>query len=680
MASLGAPQLLGAAARCPASNLRKQLACRPAPRAQITVGHRRASLLVPRTASEQQTAPATSSPSSSVEEDLMQQLAELQAENDRLKAELASIRTSGPAAAAAAAASAIAGAAAAVVGSAAKVLEPPATAGTEAFMRQLEQGVAWPSPGTKFWEAPARSSPMPVDVGGGSSSVQPRDSRSLDVVHFTAELAPIAKVGGLGDVVHGLARTCLARGHNVTVIMPFYECLPQDQIEGLGFDMDIEVPKGKSWDGEIQLTTLKTAVYRGVIGGVPVILVRPADWDACNLFRGGRIYGGSYNELESYLYFCRAGLEYLRCSGQQPHILHLHEWQTCAAALLYWEVYSALGLYRPRVVLTIHNLDNTGECRQDEFAFTGIDGEQFATIERALDERTIGHNPERLNLMKGGMVYSNAVTTVSPTYAKEVLSGMQAGWLRSTLMRPEVNSKVRGILNGIDVEEWDPARDELLPANFSAQFPDGKALCKKYLQRGLGLDESPDKPVVAVITRLVPQKGIHLIKAALFRCLDKGAQFVLLGSGHCDGEFKAMAEQQFKDHKDIRLLVMYSESLAHQIYAAADIILVPSMFEPCGLTQMIGMRYGAVPVVRKTGGLADTVRDVDSHAPGEANGYTFDGTDEGSLHGALDRALTHFKEQRASWTELSATNMNTELSWSRSSADYVALYNSIAMP
>eukprot|EP00879_Flechtneria_rotunda_P012940 GHRR01013513.1.p1 GENE.GHRR01013513.1~~GHRR01013513.1.p1 ORF type:complete len:551 (+),score=164.70 GHRR01013513.1:30-1682(+) len=546
--------------------------------------------------------------------------------------------------------------------------------------RQLELGVAWPTPGTKFWDLPPRATPMPVDVGAGSSSVQPKDSRSLDIVHLTAELAPIAKVGGLGDVVHGLARTCLARGHNVTVIMPFYESLPQDQIEGLGFELEVDVPKGYVWDGVMQVGSLRTAVFRGVIGGVPVILIRPSDWNACNLFRGGRIYGGSYNEMESYLYFCRSALEYLRASGQQPHILHLHEWQTSAAAMLYWEVYSQLGLYRPRVVLTIHNLDNTGECRQDEFAYTGIEGEVFATIERALDERTIGHNPERLNLMKGGMVYSNAVTTVSPSYANEVLNGGAAGWLRSTLLRPEIKSKVRGILNGIDVVEWDPARDHLLAANFNSQFPDGKQVCKKFLQKGLGLEENPDKPLVAVITRLVPQKGIHLIKAALFRCVDKGAQFVLLGSGHCDGEFRAMSEQQFKDHKDIRLLVMYSEALAHQIYAAADIILVPSMFEPCGLTQMIGMRYGAVPVVRKTGGLADTVRDVDSHPPGEGNGYTFDGTDEASLFSALDCSFAHFKDKRREWAELSMTNMNTELSWSRSAADYVALYNSIAMP
>eukprot|EP00879_Flechtneria_rotunda_P011073 GHRR01011570.1.p1 GENE.GHRR01011570.1~~GHRR01011570.1.p1 ORF type:complete len:636 (+),score=228.04 GHRR01011570.1:282-2189(+) len=573
-----------------------------------------------------------SSKASNEDEQLVRQIAALQTENARLKAELTELRqaaataASSPAASATLAAAGAPGAAAAAAaagaaGSVEALKAEPATAGTEVFLRQLELGVAWPTPGTKFWDLPPRATPMPVDVGAGSSSVQPKDSRSLDIVHLTAELAPIAKVG-----------------------------------------------------------SLRTAVFRGVIGGVPVILIRPSDWNACNLFRGGRIYGGSYNEMESYLYFCRSALEYLRASGQQPHILHLHEWQTSAAAMLYWEVYSQLGLYRPRVVLTIHNLDNTGECRQDEFAYTGIEGEVFATIERALDERTIGHNPERLNLMKGGMVYSNAVTTVSPSYANEVLNGGAAGWLRSTLLRPEIKSKVRGILNGIDVVEWDPARDHLLAANFNSQFPDGKQVCKKFLQKGLGLEENPDKPLVAVITRLVPQKGIHLIKAALFRCVDKGAQFVLLGSGHCDGEFRAMSEQQFKDHKDIRLLVMYSEALAHQIYAAADIILVPSMFEPCGLTQMIGMRYGAVPVVRKTGGLADTVRDVDSHPPGEGNGYTFDGTDEASLFSALDCSFAHFKDKRREWAELSMTNMNTELSWSRSAADYVALYNSIAMP
>ena len=226
---------------------------------------------------------------------------------------------------------------------------------------------------------------------------------------------------------------------------------------------------------------------------------------------------------------------------------------------------------------------------------------------------------------------------------------------------------------------------------------------QKPKTKGLGLDEAPDKPLVAVVTRLVPQKGIHLIKAALYRTLERGGQFVLLGSGHSDAEFRALAGGDFKDHPDCRfgffcsslcvcggdddevphtpqlnkrnltkpnktktkrLLILYSEALAHQIYAAADAVLVPSMFEPCGLTQMIGMRYGAVPVVRRTGGLADTVFDVDAEAAGggkRANGYVFDGADASDLHGALDRALALYKGDRPAWAALSASNMESEL-------------------
>ena len=230
---------------------------------------------------------------------------------------------------------------------------------------------------------------------------------------------------------------------------------------------------------------------------------------------------------------------------------------------------------------------------QDEFAAAGVPGETFATIDKALDERTIGHNPERLNLMKGGIVYSNSVTTVSPSYAKDVVTGGASGWLRSLFFRDDISAKFRGILNGIDAEEWNPSNDALLAANFNAQHPEGKALCKEYLQRGLGMSVDPHKPLVAVVSRLVPQKGIHLIKAAVYRTVQQGGQFVLLGSGHADGPFKQMAANDFKDHPDCRVMVMYSERLAHMIYAAADYVLVPSMFEPCGLTQLIAIRYGA---------------------------------------------------------------------------------------
>eukprot|EP00803_Ostreobium_quekettii_P003798 evm.model.scf_1142EXC.6 EVM.evm.TU.scf_1142EXC.6 scf_1142EXC:41238-47548(-) len=540
--------------------------------------------------------------------------------------------------------------------------------------------IAWPSPDESppFWERPARLSSQAASATGPPADIKPaeQDKKALYVVHVTAEMAPLAKVGGLGDVVTGLARACCARGHQVEVILPYYECLCEEDIEGIRHEYMFDCPKGHYWDGQWQQGSLKTDVWGGRIAGVQVFLVRP-DWGACNLFRGKQIYGGSYNELEAYLYFCRSALEFLRVTGRQPHILHVHEWQASAVALLHWEKYCHNGLDIPRVVLTIHNIDNTGECTQEEFSMTGVPGEVFASVDKALDERTIGHNPERLSLLKGGIGYSNVVTTVSPTYADELLNGGAAGWLRGIFGRSDVRSKFHGVLNGIDVDSWNPETDPVLPRSFGPLAPEGKAICKEYLQKGLGLAVDPAKPLVACVTRLVPQKGIHLIRHAAFRTSELGGQFVLLGTGHADGDFRALAEGQFRGHPDVRLMLLYSEALAHLVYASADMVLVPSMFEPCGLTQMIAMRYGGVPVVRRTGGLADTVKDVDQHAD-DGNGFVFDGVDESSLNSALERAINKFKGGGQQWESLARRNMALDFSWDKSAASYVELYTSIA--
>eukprot|EP01024_Parvocaulis_polyphysoides_P010314 TRINITY_DN13462_c0_g1_i4.p1 TRINITY_DN13462_c0_g1~~TRINITY_DN13462_c0_g1_i4.p1 ORF type:complete len:655 (-),score=114.00 TRINITY_DN13462_c0_g1_i4:290-2254(-) len=562
------------------------------------------------------------------------------------------------------------------------LVQPPAVAPTDQqeLLAQLKEGIIWPdlNESPPFWDRSPRSSSLQLDLSGEkdyTGDTQVKDARSLYVVHMTAEMAPIAKVGGLGDVVTGLARACGERGHHVEVILPYYECLPDDKIEDLRLDATFDCPKGYLWDGNMQQGSLKTNVFYGKIDGINVFLVRP-DWDACNIFRGGRIYGGSYNETEAYLYFCRAALQFLHQTNRQPHIIHLHEWQTAAGSLLYWERLHHDGLDRPRVVLTVHNMDNSGECRQEEFAVTGVPGEVFASVDRALDERTIGHNPERLNLLKGGLIYSNFITTVSPSYADECNRG-QAGWLSTTLARPEIRSKFSGILNGIDTQLWNPATDPALPANFSPSFPIGKKLCKQYLQQGLGLDVTEDKPIIACVTRLVPQKGIHLIRHAVFRSKELGAQFVLLGSGHADGDFRHMAENDFRNDPDVKLMIMYSENLAHLVYAAADIMLVPSMFEPCGLTQMIALRYGGLPLVRKTGGLADTVKDIDADAQ-NGNGYVFEGVDEGSLDATLERAINAFKNDRQKWDQQVHKNMAVDVSWAQSAEQYVDVYNQIA--
>ncbi len=549
----------------------------------------------------------------------------------------------------------------------------------------LESGILWPQPGESnppFYNRAPRSAPLqvPSDILDSiDSSPIDNSGRPLKISHITAEMAPCAKVGGLGDVVTGLSKACLAQGHSVEVILPYYQCIPDSAIEHLAFERDFEVPKGQFRDNTMHMSALKTLAYTGTIEGVPVVLLRP-DWESTGsgLFKGGRIYGGSYNEAEAYLYFCRASLEYLVHSGRRPDIIHAHEWQSSAVPMLFWEYYSKSLLPGARPALTIHNMDNSGECRQDEFAATGISGEVFADVEKALDERTIGHNPERLCLLKGGIVYSSVVTTVSPTYAMETMTGGAAGWLRSTLSRPEVGDKYWGVLNGIDTEMWNPATDPLIPACFSASVPDGKALCKQFLQQGFGMDVSPDKPLVAVISRLVPQKGIHLIEHSVGRTVGQGGQFVLLGTGHAAGGLQRMANETYRDSGDVRMVFDYSEQLAHLIYAAADIFLVPSMFEPCGLTQMIALRYGGVPVVRSTGGLADTVFDVDADRT-HGNGFVFEGADAGSLESALDRALGMYIERKEEWAALCGRNLSQgeRWSWKAPAQSYVELYRGV---
>jgi starch synthase len=555
-----------------------------------------------------------------------------------------------------------------------------ALASMDEVVDSLESGIVWPQPGESnppFYNRAPRSAPLQVpsdtmDSENAAGSFE-TSANPVKIVHITAEMAPCAKVGGLGDVVTGLSKACLAQGHSAEVILPYYQCIPDSAVENLQFDRAFDCPKGKFQDNTMHMSNLKTLAYTGTIEGVPVVLLRP-DWESTGsgIFKGTRIYGGSYNEAEAYLYFCRAALEYLVHSGRRPDIIHAHEWQASAVPMLFWDYFSnALPGARP--ALTIHNMDNSGECRQDEFAATGISGEVFADVEKALDERTIGHNPERLCLLKGGIVYSSVVTTVSPTYAMETMTGGAAGWLRSTLSRPEVGDKYWGVLNGIDTEMWNPATDALIPACFSSAVPDGKALCKRFLQQGFGMDVSPDKPLVAVISRLVPQKGIHLIEHSVGRTVSQGGQFVLLGTGHASGGLQRLNEEY--RGTGVSMVFDYSDQLAHLIYAAADIFLVPSMFEPCGLTQMIALRYGGVPVVRSTGGLADTVFDVDADRV-HGNGFVFEGSDAGSLEGALDRALNMYHERKDEWAALCGRNLSQgeRWSWKAPAQSYVGLY------
>ncbi|XP_015082242.1 uncharacterized protein LOC107025949 [Solanum pennellii] len=524
-------------------------------------------------------------------------------------------------------------------------------------------GLRWPSPSDEipFWKGDFPS----WDLSSDASSGVEQDSDLLHIVHVTAEMAPIAKVGGLGDVVTGLGRACLNRGNKVDVMIPFYECIPKHCINELALMRTYNSYHDGNW--------VACNAYRGEVSGVPVILIEPSN----HFFKGKNIYGGSYNELDAYLFFSRACLEWMQVIGTQPDIIHVHEWQTGALPLFYWDMYHFLSLQKPRIVLTIHNMEHYGECRQEQLSKFGLDGSAYATEDKAVDDRTVGHNPERLSLLKGGIVYSNAIVTVSPTYLKETLC---SGWLSGALMRNR--DKYSGILNGIDTEIWNPATDIYLPAKFDAGKTEGKRICKKFVQRGLGLPISvaDQKPLVVCITRLVAQKGLHLITHAIKHVEELGGQMVVLGRASDDRverEFEGLAELHNKG-SNIRILLMYSEELSHMLYAAADMVLVPSMYEPCGLAQMIGMRYGAVPIVRKTGGLADTVFDMDNQSQTEiANGFVFEGIDEGSLNCALGRAFSYYQEKPNEWKAVVQKVMRIDNSWNNTAGKYIDIYNSV---
>ncbi|KAL3644272.1 hypothetical protein CASFOL_012204 [Castilleja foliolosa] len=520
--------------------------------------------------------------------------------------------------------------------------------------------LAWPSPSDEipFWKRnfPFRETKTEDPITATT------DSDPMHIVHVTAEMAPIAKVGGLGDVVTGLTRACLTRGHKVDVFLPFYECINKKQVEQLVLISTYNSYFDGRW--------VPTNVYRGVVLGISVIFIEPLNL----FFKGQSVYGGSYDELEAFLFFSRACLEWLQVSGTQPDIIHVHEWQTGGLPLLYWDMYHYLSLKKPRIVLTIHNMEHYGECRSNELIKCGLDGSLYATEEKAVDERTIGHNPERLSLLKGSIVYSNAVVTVSPTYLKETLC---SGWLAGTLIRHR--EKYFGILNGIDTAIWNPSTDAILPAKFDAKNVEGKKICKLFVQRGLGLD--PDKaPLVICITRLVAQKGLHLIANAIQYIEALGGQLIILGTApdaRVGREFEGLA-QLHNQGSSIRILLMYNEELSHMLYAAGDIVLVPSIYEPCGLAQMIGMRYGAVPVVRKTGGLADTVFDMDDKLqPEKANGFVFEGIDEGSLNWALDRAFSYYREKPNEWRRTVKKVMEMDNSWDNTAGKYIDVYNSV---
>jgi starch synthase len=390
-------------------------------------------------------------------------------------------------------------------------------------------------------------------------------------------------------------------------------------------------------------------------------------------FRRGRIYGEG-DDLERFAFFSRAVLELFLKTGKQPDIIHCHDWQTGLVPVLRWEMYEALGLTRPRVCYTLHNLAHQGVSGEYVLHQVGLRPADLMTPERLLDTG----NPHAVNLMKGGIVYSSFVTTVSPSYAWEVQHTDQGMGLQDTLHRQ--GHKFSGVINGIDQDAWNPQTDPHIVQAYGPSSLPGKARNKSALRARLGLEES-EKPLVSIVSRLERQKGVDLMRHAIRYSLETGCQMVLLGSASepwIDTLFRDL-KREMEGSPDCHLELGYDEALAHQIYAGADLIVVPSVFEPCGLTQLIAMRYGTVPVVRRVGGLGDTVFDANhsDKAFEERNGFLFDALTPQGLESALGRAIALWFDHPEYFRQLRLNGMHTDNSWTGPAGQYLDIYERI---
>jgi len=413
-------------------------------------------------------------------------------------------------------------------------------------------------------------------------------------------------------------------------------------------------------------------VYFGFVHGRKCYFIEPHSPE--NFFNRGSYYG-FMDEHTRWAFFSKAAMEFMLASGKRPDIIHCHDWQTGLAPVMLYDIYAHNGMGNSRVCYTIHNFKHQGIAGEDILYNTGLNNPpHYFSRDRLGDD----FNPSAINFMKGGIVYSNFVTTVSPAHAYEARHTDQGYGMGHTLSLHQ--QKFGGVLNGLDYDVWNPESDPHLRHKYNSKLLGYKYKNKEDLRERLLLKDD-FAPIVAYVGRLDSQKGVELIKHAIFYSQDIGAQFVLLGSSPEAGinAWFWDLKRQTNDNPNVHLEIGYNEELAHLIYAGSDMLIVPSVFEPCGLAQMIALRYGTIPVVRSVGGLSDTVFDRDySMTPIEKrNGYTFDGMDWASIEHALYRAVGLFYNYPDDFKKLIRQAMACDYSWNHPGVHYINIYEHI---
>ena len=507
----------------------------------------------------------------------------------------------------------------------------------------------------KVEEAPAAEevklkSPQQKKLPQEPDLPQPRRS----IAFIGSECYPFVKTGGLGDVMYALPKALIAQNCDVKVILPRYKCIPQKWQEKMvyrgAFHMDLCA------DGRTYYVGIMEYVWDGVVYDFI---------DNEEFFSEGKPYTNLIDDIPKFCYFGKAALAALNYMDWIPDVIHCHDWQAGLVPVYLRTMFADTPVARAKVMITIHNLRFQGIYNIPTIQYwSGLPDYVF-------NKDALKQGYEDANMFKGGLAYANMITTVSGTYADEIQTPFYGENLDAHLRYH--SGKLHGIVNGIDYGMWDPSTDKLLAAPYDAtNVIEKKKANKLAMQTSLGLEQDENKFVIGLISRLTDQKGLDLVNSIVPQLMDGNTQVVVLGTGD------KVYEDSFRYYENAYkgsfcAYIAYDESLAHGIYAGSDAFFVPSRFEPCGLTQLIAMHYGTVPIVRETGGLKDTVEPFNQYT-GEGNGFTFDRYESGLLLDATNRAKTLFFEHREAWDNMVVRNMNKDVSWDVSAKQYRELY------
>jgi len=454
----------------------------------------------------------------------------------------------------------------------------------------------------------------------------------MHISHVAAECAPLIKVGGLADVVFGLSRQLVTKGHTVEVILPYYKTIDKTALSELTL-LSEDFHNARIWQAKMY--------------GICITLIDPLHHD---YYKRDNVYGYK-DDLLRFGTFSLISHQYL-LKKESLDVVHLHDWHTALIAFLNNHAYYP-------TLYTIHNLSYMGECRKRFFSTLRIDQTRIESIKQ----------DGCYNIMKAGLLYADQITSVSKSYVEEIIYTTMGESLQPTLLARK--EKIIGIVNGIDKDFWDPAKDPYLPYNFSLTELNNKKRLKEYVKKQFRIESEKDF-LACSITRLVPQKGPELIIEAIKEVVELGGSYILLGSAQdpaIEAQFIKL-KKEIKNSHALHLELVYDEKLSHLVYGASDLFVMPSIFEPCGLTQLIALQYGNIPLVRETGGLKDTVFEG-------INGFTFEAPKGPEIRKAVKRAFALWESNPTAWAQLIQTAMQEDHSWQKSTDKYLSLYEEI---